>query len=187
MKNKSTKILIGIAGVVGVVAIIVATAWLTATLVNRSNTNEPFAPGDATEAVTFPEQTNPDIDPTLVPYPNAAPTQAPQPPAQNNPPPTQAPQQPPTQNNPIPTQAPAHNRNNRPTNPPVSRAQAIDIANAYLAQQGISAQFRADSGMDWERGRWVWELEFRGGGMVYEFYIDVNTGEIVKFEAEIWD
>jgi len=72
----------------------------------------------------------------------------------------------------------------RPRNPPVSLADAINIAYAHLASLGIRAAFRRDSGMDWERGRWVWELEFRDGWIEYEFYIDVNTGDIVKFEID---
>ena len=77
-----------------------------------------------------------------------------------------------------------HNRLSRPSNPLVSRAAAIEIAYAYLASRGMDASFRRDSGMDWERGRWVWELEFRAGRTEIEFYIDVQTGEIVKFEIE---
>ena len=72
----------------------------------------------------------------------------------------------------------------RSINPPISRAAAIDIAYAHLRSLGIPATFRRDSGIDWERGRWVWELEFRHGRIDYEFYIDVNTGAIVKFEID---
>ena len=74
----------------------------------------------------------------------------------------------------------------RPTNPAVSLQDAIAIAEAHLRSRGINATFRSHSGMDWERGRWVWELEFRGpnGRPIHEFYICVNTGEIVKFETE---
>jgi len=88
-----------------------------------------------------------------------------------------------------PTSSPnhSHNRNNRPTNPAISLERAIEIAYADLARRGITANFRTDSGMDWERGQWVWELEFRvpnaaRGRHVIEFYINVDTGAIVKFE-----
>jgi len=78
------------------------------------------------------------------------------------------------------------NRNNRPSNPAISLERAIEIAYADLAARNISATFRANSGMDWERGQWVWELEFRptvGRGEI-EYYINVNTGDIVKFEFD---
>jgi len=78
------------------------------------------------------------------------------------------------------------NRNQRPQNPAISRQRAIEIAYADLARRGIAASFHAASGMDWERGQWVWELEFRpaqGRGMI-EYYINVNTGAIVKFEFD---
>ena len=73
----------------------------------------------------------------------------------------------------------------RHANAQVSRERAIEIAYAHLRSRGFhSAAFRTDSGIDWERGRWVWELEFRDVGTVIEFYIDINTGDIVKFEVE---
>jgi len=86
-----------------------------------------------------------------------------------------------------PTSTAAANRNNRPTNPAISLERAIEIAYQDLARRGITANFRTDSGMDWERGQWVWELEFRvpnaaRGRHVIEFYINVETGAIVKFE-----
>lgn len=93
---------------------------------------------------------------------------------------------------PSPTASPApnnnqvHNRNNRPTNPAISLERAIEIAQADLARRNITATFRRDSGMSWERNQWVWELEFRpttGRGEI-EYYINVTTGAIVKFE---WD
>ena len=92
---------------------------------------------------------------------------------------------------PQPTQSPSSGseRNNRPTNPAISLQRAIEIAEADLVRRGIDATFHSDSGMDWERGQWVWELEFRVTGAqrgrhVIEFYINVETGDIVKFE---WD
>jgi len=87
---------------------------------------------------------------------------------------------------PSPTASPSGNRNNRPQNPNISLERAIEIAYADLAARNISAAFRRDSGMDWERNQWVWELEFRpnGGRGVIEYYINVDNGNIVKFE---WD
>jgi len=88
---------------------------------------------------------------------------------------------------PEPTNIPAHNRDNRPSNPAISLERAVEIAYADLADRGINATYRSNSGMDWERGQWVWELLFRTQGErmpFIEFYINVDTGNIVKFE---WD
>ena len=75
---------------------------------------------------------------------------------------------------------------NRPTNPAISLERAIEIAQVDLNRRGISAAFRTHSGMSWERQQWVWELEFRPTQArgVIEYYINVHTGAIVKFE---WD
>ncbi|MCL2235327.1 MAG: stalk domain-containing protein [Defluviitaleaceae bacterium] len=80
----------------------------------------------------------------------------------------------------------------RPQNPAVSMDEAIRIAYADLAQRGMTgAVHHGDSGMDWERGQWVWELTFRsdpnlrGRGYDIEFYINVETGAVVKFEWDI--
>jgi len=77
-------------------------------------------------------------------------------------------------------------QSNRPVNPAISLERAIEIASADLSARGISATFHRHSGMDWERGQWVWELEFRPNNQrgVIEYYINVHTGAIVKFE---WD
>jgi len=79
-----------------------------------------------------------------------------------------------------------NNQGNRPSNPSISLERAIQIATADLNNRGISATYRTNSGMSWERNQWVWELEFRPNGArgVIEYYINVNTGAIVKFE---WD
>jgi len=102
------------------------------------------------------------------------------------PPAVQTPQPPAPQPQPPTAHAP-HTRNNRPTNPAISLDRAIEIAYEYLASQGINATYRSNSGMDWERSQWVWELLFRTQGErmpLIEFYINVDSGEIVKFE---WD
>jgi len=75
----------------------------------------------------------------------------------------------------------------RPSNPAISLDRAIEIAYADIAARGINAAFRRDSGLSWERGQWVWELEFRTQGErmpIIEFYISADNGSIVKFE---WD
>jgi beta-lactamase regulating signal transducer with metallopeptidase domain len=73
-----------------------------------------------------------------------------------------------------------------PADASITLEQAIEIAYADLAARGISADFRADSGIEWEYGQWVWELEFRGSMGIIEFYINANTGAIVKFEIDGW-
>lgn len=78
-------------------------------------------------------------------------------------------------------------RSNRPSNPAITLERAIEIAYDDLADRDINATFRSNSGMSWERGQWVWELEFRTQGErmpIIEFYINVDNGSIVKFE---WD
>ena len=87
---------------------------------------------------------------------------------------------------PSPSPSTGGNQSNSPSNPAISLERAIEIAYADLTARNISATFRTHSGMDWERGQWVWELEFRPttGRGVIEYYINVNTGAIVKFE---WD
>ena len=79
------------------------------------------------------------------------------------------------------------NDNNQPESPEISLDQAIEIAYEDLEERGISATFREDSGMEWERGQWVWELLFatEGESMPFvEYYISVDDGSVVKFE---WD
>jgi len=90
---------------------------------------------------------------------------------------------------PAPTSTPqaSAGRWNRPTNPAISLERAIEIAYEDLARRGINATYRSNSGMDFERGQWVWELLFRTQGErmpLIEFYISVDDGSVVKFE---WD
>jgi len=90
------------------------------------------------------------------------------------------------------TPQPAANTSNssrwtRPSNPAITLDQAIEIAYADLERRGINATYRSNSGLDFERGQWVWELLFRTQGEhmpLIEYYINVDTGDIVKFE---WD
>jgi len=130
----------------------------------------------ATEQAT--SETN-NTEPTTQTTPNPTPPQAQESTSQ---PPQEATPQPTT-----PPQAPVSGQDNRPTNPAISLDRAIEIAYADIAARRINATFRTDSGMSWERGQWVWELEFRTQGEhmpIIEFYINVDNGNIVKFE---WD
>lgn len=66
--------------------------------------------------------------------------------------------------------------------------EARAIAERHLQSRNIQATFRTHSGIDREAGTRVWELEYRGtDGLTHEFYIDVYTGDIVKFETGDWD
>ncbi|MCL2416258.1 MAG: PepSY domain-containing protein, partial [Defluviitaleaceae bacterium] len=117
----------------------------------------------------------------------AVPTPSPQPTPASTPSPTWSPS--PT-SSPSPTWSPSpspsgsSSSGSRPQNTSISLTRAREIAEADLARRGISASFHSNSGMSWERGQWVWELEFRSGRRVIEYYINVDTGNIVKFE---WD
>ena len=89
---------------------------------------------------------------------------------------------------PQPTPSPSTSgQGSRPSSPAISLDRAIEIANADLASRGINATYRSNSGMDLERGQWVWELLFSTQGErmpLIEYYINVDNGNIVKFE---WD
>ncbi|MCL2190533.1 MAG: PepSY domain-containing protein [Treponema sp.] len=70
-----------------------------------------------------------------------------------------------------------------PANPPVSAQRAVEIARDHLVSIGVTRARFDYVYMDMERGRWVWSVEFDGArGRDYEFYIDVDTGRIIKFE-----
>ena len=57
---------------------------------------------------------------------------------------------------------------------------------AALAHAGVSAADAAflEAEYDWDDGRMVYEVEFRAGGVEYEYEIDALTGEVVKYERE---
>ena len=61
----------------------------------------------------------------------------------------------------------------------ISLEQAIQIAYSDLAERGIAADFYTHSGIDWEYGRWVWELEFINSSGLIEYYVNINDGTIV--------
>ena len=80
------------------------------------------------------------------------------------------------------------NRNIRPVNPNITMERAVEIAHAELAKHGFTGTLRSVN-MDWERGQWVWEVEIRNNNrnrnhQIVEIYINVDTGDVVKFE---WD
>ena len=88
---------------------------------------------------------------------------------------------------PSPSPIPGTGQTGRPVNPAISLERAIEIGYEELARRGHTGSFRNHSGMDLERGQWVWELLFnvQGGRLpLVEMYINVDTGAVIKFE---WD
>lgn len=74
------------------------------------------------------------------------------------------------------------------TNPTVTLAQSKKIAEDYLKSQSIEAKFYKYSGIDFENGTQIWELEYQSKDkFILEFDIDANTGKIMKFESDRWD
>ena len=60
---------------------------------------------------------------------------------------------------------------------------------AALAQAGLKKdqiEFMKKMGLDYERGRKVFEIEFFHDGFEYEFDIDAETGKVLKFKKD-WD
>jgi len=156
---------IGAAAAVLVIAIITATSLITASVLSHQGRNH--------------HDRRPFETQTPIPLPSHEPTH------------TQESTVPPPQDTPShtspPTSSPSGGQNNRPSNPAISRQRAIEIGYEELARRGYTGSFRNSSGMDWERGQWVWEIEFRveGGRLpLVEMYINVDTGAVVKFE---WD
>jgi len=73
----------------------------------------------------------------------------------------------------------------RPRNPPVSRAHAVEIGYLFLESQGFPhATFRRHDGVDRDYGRWAWELYFLDGWTEIELYIDMHSGEVVRFDID---
>ena len=79
-------------------------------------------------------------------------------------------------------------RGPRPTDPAVSLQDAVGIAERWLAVRYPQSTFNLEwYEMDWEMGRWVWELDIRvrPGRVEYEFYICVETGDILRWRREL--
>ena len=111
---------------------------------------------------------SPQVSPSPSPRPHASPSPSPRPHAS-------------------PSPSPGAGQSGRPVSPAISLERAIEIGYEELARRGHTGTFRNHSGMDLERGQWVWELLFnvQGGRLpLVEMYINVDTGAVVKFE---WD
>ena len=68
----------------------------------------------------------------------------------------------------------------------ITSDDALNLAlkHANLTKSQINLK---KSKLDHEHGMMVYEVEFVANGMEYEFDIDSETGEILKYEKERWD
>ena len=62
----------------------------------------------------------------------------------------------------------------------ITREAAIQLAEAHLAEIGITGARLEYANLTIENGRQVWDIEFEQGGRDLEFYVDVETGEFLK-------
>jgi len=73
----------------------------------------------------------------------------------------------------------------RPRNPPVSRDNAVVIGYLFLTSRGFPhATFRRHDGVERDYGRWAWELYFLDGWTEIELYVDMHSGEVVRFDID---
>ena len=63
-------------------------------------------------------------------------------------------------------------------------AMASALEHAGLKKSDI--EFMKKTGLDYEHGRKVYEISFYKGGFEYEFDIDAENGNILKFKKD-WD
>ena len=71
-------------------------------------------------------------------------------------------------------------RHGGPVNPPISAQRAVELARAHLDAMGVTGARFDYVYMDFERGTWVWSVEFDSRGRDFEFYVDVHTGAFLK-------
>ena len=71
------------------------------------------------------------------------------------------------------------------TDSSIDLEQAKQIAANHAGFSASEVRFK-EAKLDREDGRMVYEVEFRKGGMEYEYEIDAVTGDILDFEQE-WD
>jgi len=183
-QKTSTKILVGVGALLTVAVIVIATSIITASILSRQSTSVPDFPLHQPEISDGNHVTDGIIEPAPTPLPT---------PSYNTEPTPQHTEQPevhlPIEEY-VPNITPPNDgarRGQRPSNPEISLERAIEIAYADIAARGINASFHSSSGMSWEMGQWVWELLFSTQGEMMpfiEYYINVDNGNIVKFE---WD
>lgn len=68
----------------------------------------------------------------------------------------------------------------------ISSEEALSAALRHAKQKKDKIMLKK-SKLDREHGRMVYEVEFVVDGMEYEYDIDAETGEVLKFEKDYWD
>ncbi|MCL2249464.1 MAG: zinc ribbon domain-containing protein [Oscillospiraceae bacterium] len=180
-----TVVIVGAAVILLVIVTVIATSYITTSFLMRQSNYSHYQVTAQNPTPTL-NADNADIVYIEGSTPPPEQSSAPPPTEPIPPPPPEQSAETPT---PVSTSSPTgtSGRWGRPSNPAISLERAIEIAYADLAERGINASFRSDSGMSWERGQWVWELLFstQGERMPFiEYYINLDNGSIVKFE---WD
>lgn len=68
----------------------------------------------------------------------------------------------------------------------ISRDDALAAALKHANLDKSQVEFIKRIELDYEHGRKVYEIKFYQGGYEYEFDIDADTGDVLKFEKD-WD
>nr|WP_314507249.1 PepSY domain-containing protein [uncultured Lachnoanaerobaculum sp.] len=71
-------------------------------------------------------------------------------------------------------------------NPRISRARAKEIAVAQAGLPASSVRFTKVK-LDYEKGRYEYEIEFRYNGYEYDVELDANTGAVLDYDVEYDD
>ena len=70
--------------------------------------------------------------------------------------------------------------------PRISRARAKEIAVAQAVLPASSVRFTKVK-LDYEKGRYEYEIEFRYNGYEYDVELDANTGAVLDYDVEYDD
>ena len=68
----------------------------------------------------------------------------------------------------------------------ITQEQALEKALAYVGLKRNQIDYLKYIDIDYEYGRKVYEIRFYRNGLEYEFDIDVENGNIIKFDKD-WD
>ena len=68
----------------------------------------------------------------------------------------------------------------------ISRARAKEIAVAQAGLPASSVRFTKVK-LDYEKGRYEYEIEFRYNGYEYDVELDANTGAVLDYDVEYDD
>ena len=66
----------------------------------------------------------------------------------------------------------------------LTQDEALNKALEHAQLQKDQLDFVKHAELDYEHGRKVWEIRFYQGGMEFEYYIDAETGSVLKFEKD---